>query len=366
MKRFFFLGMIAAAGMVAAAGMLLGCAAGPRAGTFGYETLVVGGARYLSLVLLCDREGLTWDFDPLSQVVIVRKEATQARFLIGSRKAVVNDEIRNLSAPVIVRESVVWAPTEVREIFVPCTLPVPPATDKEVYLRRIRHVLLDAGHGGKDPGAVGRKGLREKDVNLDMAFRVKKELERCGLQVTLTRLDDTFIPLAQRSQIANNIGADLFVSLHANANHARWIEGFEVYYLTDAVDDDARALAAAENMPAEVEPGVFKRQVLSLKAMLWDLIFTENRKESIELAGKISQAVARRLGMKLLGIKGAPFVVLRGARMPAVLVEVGYLSNRDGERKLREPSYRQEMAEAIAAGIMDFKRYAEASGQDND
>ncbi len=353
--------------MIAAAGLLAGCAAGPRGGTFGYETVVVGEARYLSLVELCEREGLAWDFDPLSQIVIIKKGATEARFLIGSRKAVVNNEIRDLSAPVIVRESVVWAPMEVHEIFVPRArrVPAPRVADREIFLRRIEHVVLDAGHGGKDPGAVGRKGLREKDVNLDMVFRLKKELERCGLQVTLTRIDDTFIPLAQRARIANNRGADLFVSLHANANHARWIEGFEVYYLTEAVDDDARALAAAENVPDEVEPGVFRKQVLTLKAMLWDLIFTEDRRESIEVAGKISQAVARRLGMKLLGIKGAPFVVLRGARMPAVLVEVGYLSNLGGERKLKDPSYRQKMAEAIAEGIMDFKKYAEGSGQDN-
>jgi len=137
-----------------------------------------------------------------------------------------------------------------------------------------------------------------------------------------------------------------------------------VYYLTEDVDDDARALAAAENVPDEVEAGVFGRQVLSFKAMLWDLIFTEDRKESIELADTISQAVARRLGMKLLGVKGAPFVVLKGARMPAVLVEVGYLSNGGGELKLKDPSYRQKMSEAIAEGIMDFKGYAEGSGQD--
>ncbi len=360
LRRFLFLGVIAAVGVLA------GCAAGPRGGTFGYETVVVGGARYLSLVELCERESLVWDFDPLSQIVIIKKDATQARFLIGSRKAVVNDEVRVLPAPVIVKESVVWAPMTVRDIFVApaCPFPVPFAADKEVFLRRIEHVVLDAGHGGKDPGAVGLKGLREKDVNLDMAFRLKKELERCGLQVTLTRLDDTFIPLAERARIANSRGADLFVSLHANANRARWIEGFEVYYLTEDVDDDARALAAAENVPDEVEAGVFGRQVLSFKAMLWDLIFTEDRKESIELADTISQAVARRLGMKLLGVKGAPFVVLKGARMPAVLVEVGYLSNGGGELKLKDPSYRQKMSEAIAEGIMDFKGYAEGSGQD--
>ena len=351
--------------MIAAAGLLAGCAASPR-GAFDYETVTVGGARYLSFPALCDREGLAWDYDPLSQIVIVKKDATEARFLIGSRKAVVNNAVSDLAAPVIVKESVVWAPVEVHEIFVPrpSALPLPLVTDKEMFLRRIEHVVLDAGHGGKDPGAVGRSGLREKDVNLDMALRLKKELEARGLQVTLSRLDDTFIALDQRPQIANAMGADLFVSLHANANRARWIEGFEVYYLTEAVDDDARALAAAENVPAEVEPGVFKKQVLSLKAMLWDLIFTENRRESIELAHAISQAVARHLGMKLLGVKGAPFVVLKGARMPAVLVEVGYLSNRGGERKLKDPEYRQKMAVAIAEGIMHFKKYAEGQPQD--
>jgi len=354
-------------GMVAAAGLLAGCAAGPRGATFGYETIVAGGERYLSLVALCEREGLAWDFDPLSQIVLVRNEETQARFLIGSRKVVVDDAVRDLAAPVIMRESVVWAPLEVRAIFVApaAGVPAPRAQEeKKVFLRRIEHVVLDPGHGGKDPGAVGSKGLREKDVNLDIAFRLKKELERAGLEVTLTRVEDAFIPLAERARIANSRAADLFVSLHANANHARWIEGFEVYYLTEAVDDDARALAAAENTPQEVEPGVFKRQVLSLKATLWDLIFTEDRRQSIEVADRISQAVARRLGMKLLGVKGAPFVVLKGARMPAVLVEVGYLSNAGGERKLKDPSYRQKMAEAIADGIVDFKRYAEGNGQD--
>jgi len=356
-KRFFLFGMIGLAGFLA------GCAAGPRGGTFGYETIAVEGTRYLSLSEMCDREKLAWDFDPLSQVVILKKDAIEARFLIGSHKAVVGKEVRTLSAPVILKDSVVWAPMEVRDIFVPRVVPAAPLIpDNKIFLRRVNHVVLDAGHGGKDPGAKGRRGLREKDVNLDMVLRLKAELERCGLLVTLTRDDDFFIPLEQRPFIANGKGADLFVSLHANANRSRWIEGFEVYFLTESVDDDARALAAAENVPAEVEKGAFQKQVLSLKAMLWDMIFTENRRESIELADIISQVVSRRLGLKLLGVKGAPFAVLKGARMPAVLVEVGYISNRDGERKLNDPSYRQRMAEAIALGIMDFKRYAEGSG----
>jgi len=362
LKRFFFLVLVA--GMAA----LAGCAAGPRGDISGYATISVGVGRYLSLSELSGRRSLEWDFDPLSQVVILKNDVTEARFLVGSRKVVVNGAVRDLPAPVIIKESVVWAPTDVIEIFAPgiCAVAAPLPAGKEIFLKRIDHVVLDAGHGGKDPGAIGRKGLLEKEVNLDMVWRLKKELERCGLEVTLSRIDDTFIPLDERARIANSKGADLFISLHANANQARWIEGFEVYYLTEAVDDDARALAAVENAPAEVEEQAFTRQGTVLKAMLWDLVFTENRKESIELAGMISQAVARRLRMKLRGVMGAPFRVLRGARMPAVLVEVGYLSNRNGERKLKEPAYRQKMAVAIAEGIIDFKRFAEGADSETD
>jgi N-acetylmuramoyl-L-alanine amidase len=191
--------------------------------------------------------------------------------------------------------------------------------------------------------------------------RVKDELDACGLRVLLTRDDDTFIPLADRSAIANRQEADIFVSVHANAALSRWVEGFEVYYLTEAVDDDARAIAAAENAPAGLDDNFFKNQAQALRALLWDLVYTENRRESVELANAVSRAVTGRLGMKLLGVKGAPFAVLKGAKMPAVLVEVGYLTNRDGLRKLKDATYRQRIAEAIARGIMDFKTYAEAS-----
>ncbi len=175
----------------------------------------------------------------------------------------------------------------------------------------------------------------------------------------VTRDDDTFIPLYDRPAVSEEKKADLFVSIHANATRSRWIQGFEVYYLTEAVDDNARALAAVENAPQELDKNVFRSQVQSLKATLWDMIFTENRKESIELANTIGKTVSHRMGMKLLGVKGAPFAVLKGSRVPAVLVEIGYISNREGERDLKDATYRQRMAEAIAQGIMSFKQYAE-------
>jgi N-acetylmuramoyl-L-alanine amidase len=338
-----------------------GCATVPRAGgAFPYPTIRIHDLPYFALLPMCEAEGIKWDYDPLSKVLILKKEKVDLRLLVGSAAISDAGTIKKLSGPIDIKDSVIYAPTDLRDIITPpvCKFPEKKAVS-DLYLRSVDSVILDAGHGGKDPGAIGSQGLREKDVVLDVAQRVRQELTRCGLEADTTRSSDMFIPLPGRSQEANEKKADLFVSIHANANRSRWIEGFEIYYLTESVDDDARALAAAENAPLEIEDSNLHTRWLSLKAMLWDLVYTENRKESIELAHFIGRAVCKKMGLKLLGVKGAPFAVLKGARMPAVLVEIGYISNRDGERKLRDTQYRQAMAEAIAGGIMDFKNYCE-------
>jgi N-acetylmuramoyl-L-alanine amidase len=352
--------------MVAVGLGLSGCATAPRTrDSFPYPTVMMHGASYFALLPMCEREGVAWDYDPLSKVLILKKGGLEVKLLVGSRTLMAADTVKELSAPIMIKESVIYVPLEVRDTIVPPAPPAPPACAFEkrergaVYLKPIRSVILDAGHGGKDPGALGRRGLKEKDVVLDVVEKITCELKRCGLSVDTTRSSDQFVPLSRRSQIANDKRADLFVSIHANANRSRWIEGFEVYYLTEGVDDDARALAAAENASLEIESQDFHSRFLSLKAMLWDMVYTENRKESIELAHFISRSVSKKMHLKLLGVKGAPFAVLKGARMPAVLVEVGYISNRAGERNLRDASYRKLMAEAIAAGIVDFKNYCE-------
>lgn len=337
-----------------------GCATVPRAGgSFPYPTVVMHGASYFALLPMCEREGVIWDYDPLSKVLILKKDDLDLRLLVGSRTFLTADTIKELSAPVEIKESVIYAPVEVRDHIVPPACRFEKKEEGPVHLKPIRSVVLDAGHGGKDPGAMGRRGLKEKDVVLDVVEKVSLELKRCRLGVDTTRSSDQFIPLPQRPQMANDGRADLFVSIHANANRSRWVEGFEVYYLTESVDDDARALAAAENASLEIDHQDFHSRLLSLKAMLWDMVYTENRKESIELAHFISRSVSQKMNLKSLGVKGAPFAVLKGARMPAVLVEVGYISNGDGERNLRDAQYRRLMAEAIAGGIMDFKNYCE-------
>jgi len=340
---------------------IAGCATVPGAERFPYDTVNLHESAYFALVKMCDKEAVKWDYDPLSQQVILKKDAKEVKLLIGSDVVVSNNIVTHLPGPVEIRDSVIYAPVDVRKYLIEpvCKFPVKQAG--ALYLRSVETVVLDAGHGGKDPGAMGKQGLKEKGVVLDMAQRIQQELERCGMKVYLTRSQDQFVVLQERAPFANRKKADLFVSIHANANRSRWIEGFEVYYLTEAVDDSARALAAAENAPEAMADRSFSSSMLSLKAIIWDMIYTENRKESIELARYIGGAVSKKMGLKLLGVKGAPFAVLKGAKMPAVLVEVGYLSNKEGERKLRDAEYRGRMAEAIASGIMDFKNYSEGS-----
>ncbi|MDD5574492.1 MAG: N-acetylmuramoyl-L-alanine amidase [Candidatus Omnitrophica bacterium] len=355
-KKLFFICMFAL--------WLGGCATTPSQ-KFPYTTQVISGAEYFPLVEMCRADGVTWDYDPLSRIIVLKKDAKEIELLIDSDRAILGVAPIQLKNPVVLQDGVVWAPLEVRAYLVSVACPVKggiPAQDdrRAVFLRPVRVVVLDPGHGGKDPGAIGKNGLREKDVVLDVARKVKTALERCGVAVYMTREDDRFIPLHERPRFAERKKGDIFVSIHANANRSRWIEGFEVYYLSEAVDDNARALAAVENASLELEEANFLES-FSLKAILWDLIQTENRRESIELARDLGDVVSSVMNLKMRGVKGAGFAVLKGSYIPSVLVEIGYLSNKDGERKLEDPHYRARMAEAIAAGIMKFKMYSETA-----
>ena len=229
---------------------------------------------------------------------------------------------------------------------------------------RIRTIVVDPGHGGHDPGAIGRGGSREKFLTLDVAKRLRDLLARDGFRVIMTRYDDRFIPLQGRSAIANREGADLFISVHANSSRSRSVSGYEAYYLSEATDDHALALEAAENASLPEELG---RPVSSeTEAILWDLLYTENRVESLEMASSTCRGLAaEELPVKNRGVKSARFAVLKGTRMPAVLVEVGFISNPDEELRLRRPEYRQRLAEGIQRGILSFRdqmerRYAQS------
>ncbi|MBI4560502.1 MAG: N-acetylmuramoyl-L-alanine amidase [Candidatus Rokubacteria bacterium] len=222
----------------------------------------------------------------------------------------------------------------------------------------LRFIVLDAGHGGQDPGATGPSGLQEKSVVLDVTKRLARMLEEgLGIKVALTRTGDYFVPLPERTAFANAQRADLFVSIHANAHRASVSEGVETYFLSsEASDNDARQVAALENGVLQLESPTSRGKLDILKTILWDLAQSEFQEESSHLAETVLDSVTESLRIPNRGVKQAGFYVLGGAAMPAVLVEVGFLTNRKEEQKLRDPRYRERVARAIYAGLAEYKR----------
>ena len=218
-------------------------------------------------------------------------------------------------------------------------------------LTKRRRVVLDAGHGGHDSGAVGPGGAREKDVVLAITKDVQQLLDAAGVEALMTRSDDTFVSLEERTAIANRVGADAFVSIHANsAPHGR-ARGIETYYLNVAADRYALRLAALENQTSE-------EQVDDLQLILADLSTKANTQESVGLARRVQRRLveyARPLNRQTrdLGVKASLFYVLLGARMPSILVETSFISNADEARLLLSGPYQARLAKAIAQAITE-------------
>jgi N-acetylmuramoyl-L-alanine amidase len=217
----------------------------------------------------------------------------------------------------------------------------------------LRRIVVDAGHGGKDPGAIGPGGVMEKDVTLAMAKALAPRLEKAlGCEVIMTRKDDTFIPLEERTAIANKVGADLFISLHANASTNRKAYGTETYYLNFSKNDQAVAVAAREN-------GTSLKQVGDLELILFDLMANAKINESSRLAAEIQRSLVDSLdnhyrSIRDLGVRQGPFYVLLGATMPSVLVETAFISNSREAARLKDPKFRAHAADAIVRGVRNY------------
>ncbi len=240
--------------------------------------------------------------------------------------------------------------------------PPAPAAVRDIPPRRIR-VAVDAGHGGKDGGAPGRRGTLEKDVNLAAARDLANLLEEEKVfDVFLTRRTDEFVPLADRARLANEWKADLFVSLHCNAHRIKSENGFEIYFLSEkASDPEAERLAEFENSVLAMEEK--DRVDQDAAGILYALARTEFINEAAELAGRMAQSAAGRVNIANRGVKQAGFYVLRGVNAPAVLVEMGFLSNTEDEAKLGSRKVRRRMVEGLYAGIVDFSRRKLTNGR---
>jgi N-acetylmuramoyl-L-alanine amidase len=241
---------------------------------------------------------------------------------------------------------------------------LPDETDGSETRRASFVVVLDPGHGGDDRGALGPSGLVEKDVTLDLARRLKERiLAEMDAAVILTRDTDRPVPLDERTGIANHNHADLFVSLHANASRRGHARGAETYFLSyQATDDDSRALAAIENNALRLEQGV--QANTGLEMILWDLAQSAFLKESSALAEIIQDNLNEALDIDNRGIKQAPFRVLMGATMPAVLIEIAFISNAEEERRLRDPAFKDRLAAAILDSVKRYhEKYVEGRGR---
>jgi N-acetylmuramoyl-L-alanine amidase len=217
---------------------------------------------------------------------------------------------------------------------------------------RFDTVVIDPGHGGDDHGARSSRGLLEKDLVLDVSLRLAKLLEQRGIRVVLTRRDDRYVPLEERTSIANDARGDLFVSVHANASRIRNARGIETFFVSlEASDEAAQRVANVENQAfagAEVAAKIAEDPLL---AILGDLIATEHLVESQEFAGLVQGRLA---STRSRGVKQAPFVVLMGVQMPAALVEIGFLTNPADESDLRSSPERARLAGGLAGAVVEF------------
>jgi N-acetylmuramoyl-L-alanine amidase len=217
---------------------------------------------------------------------------------------------------------------------------------------KVRRVVVDAGHGGHDTGAIGAKGTREKDVALAIALKLAAKLEAMGLEVVMTRDDDTFVKLEDRTKIANQQKGDLFISVHCNAAPSRTLRGIETYTLNTSSNRYSIRLSARENATTE-------RGVGDLQYILADLATKANTGESTRLAERVQRSLVHDLGetwknVHDLGNKEALFFVLLGAKMPAILVETSFISNPEEEERLADEDYQQSIADSVAGSVNAF------------
>jgi N-acetylmuramoyl-L-alanine amidase len=243
----------------------------------------------------------------------------------------------------------------------PSPSPTPPAANTAGGFSMARQlglgvsrIVIDPGHGGRDPGAQVR-GLNEADLTLDVALRLEKLLQaEPGVEVVLTRRTDVYVALEERTAIANREHADLFLSIHANASRNTAARGVETYYLSFASSPEAEAVAARENAGSD---GAMR----NLPDIIRAITLNNKLDESRDFAGMVQQSLVSRLrrlnnGVRDLGVKKAPFVVLIGAGMPSVLAEVSFLTHRQDAQLLKTSSYRQRIAEALHGAVMRYRR----------
>lgn len=229
--------------------------------------------------------------------------------------------------------------------------------EEQTVSEGIQTIVIDPGHGGRmEPGAQGKFGTLEKDIALALSLKLKDVIEqKLPIRVELTRDSDVSVSLENRAAIANHEKADLFLSIHVNSSYRKDARGSETFFLSnEATDDESRKLAYLENNPADVERGIGGDNQDEITMILWDMAQSAYLKESSLLAETIQEELNYLLKTRNRGIKQAPFRVLTGVACPAVLVEVGFISNPDEEKRLRTQWFQNNVVEAIFRGVENY------------
>lgn len=310
---------------------------------------------FIEMSTFCAKHKLVSGYDTIDDVVRLESHDRDIRLLLNSLIVYCNGTTFYLKNPPYYDCGQIFIPQQLTDILFG-TLPVikkPPVC--------VKTIVIDPGHGGKDPGAISRRGIREKDVNLKVSEILKKQLEREGFEVYLTRSRDVYLTLQQRVEFAKAKNADLFISVHANANRNRKVSGVEVYYLAlRYFNTEAKSITPADKTFLNIGGDYSK----NTQAIIWDLICTENNAVSLGFATVLVNTF-KKVGFRVKPPRGAPFYVLKNAYVPSVLVEIGYLSNSYEEKLLVSSRYQKQVVEAIALGINTYNKsfqYAEGYG----
>lgn len=309
------------------------------------SALGVSNSDYINIDSFCKKYNFEYSFDTIDDLVRLYSPDKEIKLLLNSSVGISSGSIFYLKKPPVYIKGKILLPRQLAKIV----------TSREFVSFRplftINTIVVDPGHGGKDPGAVSPRGLQEKTVNLRVSKYLKKELEKMGFKVILTRTRDVFLSLKERANIAKRHNADLFISMHANSNHSRKVSGVEVYYLIPAqlkAQERSIRLARSEDFGGKSRP-------TDVKAILWDLLIRKNYGLSVELSN-IFYLTFKNLGFNVKPPKKAAFYVLKFAYVPSILVEMGYLSNHYEEKALRKKYYQKQIAHAIALAASSLKR----------
>lgn len=342
-----------------------------------------GGARYISLQRLADTLGIESSFDPVFQKGRLYYKNHYLVYRTGYACLIIDNRLVSESHPVIRMNGGIYLPQTTARLIVDTFFNNRAVTEKNGKIviseisapektgekprptekkGKISFIILDPGHGGKDPGAIGRGGLKEKTITLQVAKKVERILRKRldGIKIKPTRSSDRFIELAERAEIANReLRRDvngLFISIHVNASISSRISGFETYFLSqNPTNDEARKTATLENNVIVLENSGKGKKYNDLEYMEAMMMTTQIQKESSILADSIQESINLKISeFKSRGVHKADFYVLRGALMPAVLLEIGFITHQKEASYLKKDDYQDKIAAGISEGILNF------------